>query len=58
MTRKATLNLNYSNADKEVKLKDFITEYTRVVTAIIDKLWDKQVFAGSFVTREFLEIET
>ncbi|MES0337674.1 MAG: transposase [Candidatus Magnetobacterium sp. LHC-1] len=58
MTRKSTINLNYANTDKDRKLREFIAEYVRVVNVIIDKLWDKQVFAGSFVTREFLEVET
>ncbi|MBF0337817.1 MAG: transposase [Nitrospirae bacterium] len=54
MTRKSTINLNYGNSNKDIKLREFISEYTRIVNIFINLLWDKQVFSGCFISKDFL----
>jgi hypothetical protein len=52
--RKSTINLNYGNSEKEKKLWEFITEYTRVVNFYIEVLWSKEIFSGTYLSQEYL----
>ena len=58
MIRKSTINLNYGNREKEKKLHEFITEYTRVVNFYIEFLWSKEIFSGTYLSQEYLAVES
>jgi len=56
--RKSTLNLNYGNTEKKKKLLEFIAEYTRVVNFYITVLWSNEIFTGSFMSKDYLAVES
>jgi len=56
--RKSTINLNYGNTAKENNLIEFIVEYTKTVNFYIDKLWEKQIFSGRFLSKDGLQTES
>ena len=49
MIRKTTLNLNNANIGKQQDLLDISKEYNRVANLVIDVLWEREQFSGSFV---------
>ena len=57
--RTSTFTLKFSNTEKQIQLKEFMTEYISVVNQFINILWDKQIFTGSFIKKDIQDkIET
>ena len=57
--RTSTFTLKFSNTEKQIQLKEFMSEYISVVNQFINILWDKQIFTGSFIKKDIQDkIET
>jgi len=55
MIRKSTLPLNSANVGKLQKLRELVQEYQCVIQAYIDRLWEWEIFQGSFVKQDILD---